>query len=378
MATRILYVITKANWGGAQHYVYDLAAAAQAAGHRVRVAVGGTGPLSEKLTAEGIRVIPLTSLKQKRTFLSDLLSFSSLFSLIRIMREERPDIVHTNSAKAGGLGALTARLVGIPRIIFTAHGWEFNAPRSWLSRLGIRLFSWLTVLLSHTTICVSDAVRRDMVWMPYTRKKLVVIHNGIACRTPLSREEARAVLAPHSVGKYWIGMISELHPTKRIEDAIHAMKIIAEAHPEAILVVIGEGRERVKLEDLIRELHLRNHVSLAGFHRNTASLLSAFDLFVHSSQSEALGFVLLEAGCASLPVVATKVGGIPEIILDDDHGILVPPRNPEALATAIESLMKDPSRAHELGARLHARVLHSFSLEKMMKKTINLYSISSD
>ncbi len=373
MATRILYIITKANWGGAQRYVYDLAAAAQAAGHRVMVAVGDTGLLSEKLMAAGIHVIPLTSLKQKRTFLSDLLSFSSLFSLIRIMREERPDIVHTNSAKAGGLGALAARLVGIPRIIFTAHGWEFNAPRSWLSRLGIRLFSWLTILLSHTTICVSDAVRRDMVWMPYTRKKFVVIHNGIDCRALRSREEARAVLAPRSVGKYWIGMISELHSTKRIEDAIHAMKIIAEAHPEAILVVIGEGRERVKLEDFIRELHLRNHVSLAGFRPNAASLLPAFDLFIHSSQSEALGFVLLEAGCASLPVVATKVGGIPEIIPDDDHGLLVPSHNPEALAVAIDSLINNPLLAHELGARLHARVLHDFSLSKMLEKTIALY-----
>ncbi len=371
--TRILYIITKSNWGGAQRYVYDLALSVSDAGNEVAVVVGGTGPLTEKLTAAGVRVIPLTNLRQKRNFFGDLLSFSPIFSLIRIMREERPDVVHTNSAKASGLGTFAARLCGVQKIIFTAHGWEFNAPRPWLARLGIRLFSWLTVLLSHTTICVSDAVRRDMAWMPFTRKKLMVIYNGIACSALLSREAARASLAPPSVGQYWIGMISELHPTKRIDDAIRAMKIIAENHPGALLVVIGEGQERQKLEDLIRELHLRNHVSLVGFKSEAASLLPAFDLFVHSSQSEALGLALLEAGCASLPVVATRVGGIPEIIPDDDHGLLVSPRNPEALATAIDSLIKDPARARELGARLHARALHDFSLDKMLAKTIALY-----
>src|SRR3989338_454048 len=119
---RILYVITKANWGGAQRYVYDLATAAKEAGHEVAVAVGGTGILTKRLQEASIRTIELP-LRQRRTFLLDLFTFGSLFSLIRVFRAERPDVVHLNSAKAGGLGGLAARLAGVPRIIFTAHGW---------------------------------------------------------------------------------------------------------------------------------------------------------------------------------------------------------------------------------------------------------------
>lgn len=373
MATRILYVITKANWGGAQRYVYDLATAARDAGHEVAVVVGGTGPLTEKLAAAGIRTIPL-ALRQHRTFIGDLLTFSSLFSLIRVFRAERPDVVHVNSAKAGGLGALAARMASIPLIIFTAHGWEFNAPRNVLSKMGIRLFSWLTMLLAHRTIAVSEAIRHSVCRWPLVYYRVTVISNGIDCVPLRTREEARAAIAPHGIGKYWIGMISELNPTKRIEDAIRALAMIVEKHPETILIVFGEGRERHALQSLVRELHLGNRVFLPGFKNDARSLLKAFDLFLHTSQSEALGYVVLEAGCAALPVVATRVGGIPEIIPDDDYGLLVPPRSPEAFASAIESLMRNPQRAAELGARLHARVQNSFSKLKMVEETLVLYS----
>lgn len=373
MATQILYVITKASWGGAQKYVYDLAVASRDEGYDVAVVVGGKGPLTEKLVVEGIRIIPL-GLRQSRTFLGDIITFGSLFSLIRIFREEHPDIVHVNSAKAGGLGSLAARIAGVPRIIFTAHGWEFNAPRNILSKIGIRFFSWLTMLLAHRTIAVSEAIRHDVQWWPFISRRIVVVHNGIDCQPMLPRADARAALAPHSVGKYWIGMISELNPTKRVADALTAFSLIVPKHPEAILIVLGEGRERPVLEDLIRDLHLRNNVSIIGFHNNAASLLQAFDLFLHTSQSEALGYVILEAGCAALPVVATRVGGIPEIIPDDAHGLLVPPCNPGAIVEAIESFMQDPQNAAELGARLHARVQNSFSKQGMVAETLALYT----
>ena len=370
--TKLLYVITKANFGGAQRYVYDLATAAKAQGYDVAVAVGERGVLTAKLEQVGVRTIPF-GLRQYRTFLGDILTFGPLFSLVRILRTERPDIVHVNSAKAGGLGALAARLTHVPLIVFTAHGWEFNAPRSWLSKIGIAFFSWLTLLLAHRTIAVSEALRHDVRYWPFVNKHITVVKNGITCPTLYSREEARAKIAPHAIGKYWIGMISELHPTKRIEDAIEALSIVVKTHPEVILVVIGEGKEREKLEDLIRDLCMRDHVSLVGFQDNAASLLSAFDLFVHSSQSEALGYVLLEAGCASLPIIATNVGGIPEIIENDVHGLLVPPKNPEGLADAIEMLMANPQRAKELGARLHARVQNAFTKERVITETFTLY-----
>lgn len=373
MATKILYVITKANWGGAQRYVYDLATAAQKEGFDVAVAVGGTGVLTEKLHTAGVRIISLP-LRQHRNVLGDLFTFGSLFPLLRIMRMERPDVVHVNSAKAGGLGALAARIAGVPLIIFTAHGWEFNAPRNIFSKIAIGFFSWLTLLLAHRTIAVSEAMRRDVQWWPYIKHRMNVIILGIT-RVPLrSREEARALLAPRTVGQYWVGMMSELTAVKRVEDAISAFSIVVPYHPEAVLVVLGEGNERYRLQRRISELHLHNHVSLLGFKSDAPFLLKAFDLFLHTSSSEALNYAILEAGCAGIPVVATHVGGIPEIIPDDDHGLLVPARNPKALAAAIESLIRNPQRATELGARLHARVEQRFSKQKMISKTLALYT----
>ena len=370
MATKILFVITKANWGGAQRYVYDLATAARDAGNDVTVAYGEDGELVRRLSGAGLRAIQMESLTRDIGLLREIHSF---FSLLRILRIERPAVVHVNSSKAGGLGCLAARITGVPRIIFTAHGWAFNETRPWWQKYIIYKLVWLTVLLSSRTICVSEAILRDIIWMPFVRSRCVVIRNGISCSELLSREEARATLAPRGVGRYWVGMLSELIPTKCVADAIRAFALIVQKHPEAILVVLGEGRERGALEKLISELRLRDHVSLPGFRSDAPSLLKAFDLFVHASISESLGYAILEAGCASLPVVATKVGGIPEIIPDDDHGLLVPPRDPRALATAIESLMFDRQRAAELGARLHARVQNSFSKQRMISQTLALY-----
>lgn len=372
MATRILYVITKANWGGAQRYVYDLATAARAASHEVAVVVGGTGPLTEKLAAVGIRTIPLT-LQQHRTFVGDLLTFNSLFSLIRIFRAEHPDVVHVNSAKAGGLGALAARIARVPFIIFTAHGWEFNAPRLWLSKMGIKFFSWVTILLSYKTICVSNAVRRDVAWMPGVGRKLVTVYNGVACEPLIPREEARRVLSPRTTASYWIGMLSELHPTKRVDDAILAFAPIAARHPDTALLIISEGKERARLECLTANLHLEKSVVLLGFIKDAPQYFSAFDIFVHSSQSEALALAVLEAGCAALPTIATSVGGIPEIIEDGRSGLLVPVRDPASLARAIETLYDNPEKARSLGDALRVRVERDFTRERMVRETLFLY-----
>ena len=373
MATKILYVITKANWGGAQRYVYDLAVAAQEHGYMVAVAVGEEGILTDRLAAANIRTLHL-ALRQQKTFIGDLVTFGPLFSLIRIFRSEQPTIVHVNSAKAGGLGALAARMARVPHIIFTAHGWEFNAPRSTLSKIGIRFFSWLTMLLAHQTIAVSEAIRENVRTWPSIDRRITTIHNGIACPRLYPRTEARTRLAPQATAGYWIGMISELNPTKRVRDALIAFSSLASAQPQAVLVVIGDGHERGALEQLVRELHLGDRVVLAGFRADAASLLPAFDLFIHTSSSEALGYVILEAGCAGVPVIATQVGGIPEIIPDATYGILVPPRNPAALAAAIAALMHNPSQATTLGMHLQERVRTAFSKEEMLRETFALYA----
>ncbi len=371
---KALLVITKANWGGAQRHVYDLACALLARNYDVAVVTGGFGPLTENLQARGVRIIPI-AMRQRRSFLLDLMTFGPLFPLISIFRSERPDIVHLHSAKAGGLGALAARIACVPRIIFTAHGWEFNAPRNRATKAGIRFFSWLTMLLTHTTIAVSEAVRRDVRAWPFLKNRLVVVRLGVACATLLDREDARRELSLPETEQPIIGMISELHPTKRIEDALQAMVIVRRTWPESRLVVIGDGQLRTRLENLRDELSLQDAVIFAGAKPEAGRLMKAFDVFVHTSQSEALGYVVLEAGCAALPVVATRVGGIPEIIESNREGLLVPPRTPARIAEAVVSLLADPGRASLLGSALHARVCEHFSLRNMIEQVVKLYEL---
>ncbi len=369
-AKKILFVITKASWGGAQRYVYDLARAAQKAGYAVAVAYGEQGELVERLERGGVRTIRVEALMRDVRLVDDVRAYRALRALFA---RERPDAVHLNSSKAGGLGALAARLVGVPRIIFTAHGWAWNEARPLWQRILVWVLAGTTVLLSHRTICVSGAVARGIRMFPGAAGKLVVVRNGIACSALLPRSEARAELLPGKGDAFWIGMTSELHPTKRVEDAIAAFQTIAAEHPEAILVVLGEGKERARLEALRGVLGLAGRVCLLGFVEDAERYLGAFDLFLHSSRSEALGYAILEAGCAGLPVVATAVGGVPEVIEHETTGLLVPPGAPALLAAAVERLMDDPALAKRLGSALRERVAQKFTKDRMRLATLGLY-----
>ncbi len=372
MAIKILYVITKANWGGAQRYVYDLAVAARDAGNEVAVVCGEAGVLSANLAEAHIRTIPIPELERNVSMGKDIEVYRRFK---RLFRNEKPTVVHLNSAKAAGLGALAARKARVPHIIFTAHGWAFNEARPFWQRVLIWLLSGVTVLLSHKTICVSEAIRRDISSFPCIRRKLIVIRNGIACTPQLPRDEAREALRlPDHTRNYWIGMVSELHATKRVSDGVRAFAKIKDDFPDAIFVGVGEGEERGELEELITELGVSDRVFFPGFIHDVKTKLSAFDLFFHTSQSEALGYAVLEAGCAALPVISTNVGGIPEIITDGVHGLLIPPFHPDIAAEKLRELMRNPEQARKLSSALHTRVERDFAAGKMISQTLALYA----
>ena len=173
---KILYGITKSNFGGAQRYVFDLAKESRARGHEVAVICGTGGVLIEKLRNENIKVFEIENLKRDISLVDEIRAFHFIF---RTLFTEKPDVFHTNSSKMGGLGNLAARLSGVPKIIFTGHAWEFNAPRPWYAKVVIKFFTWLTILFSHKTICVSEKTKSDVVGWPFIKNKLTVIYNGI-------------------------------------------------------------------------------------------------------------------------------------------------------------------------------------------------------
>ncbi len=362
---KVLIAITKSNWGGAQRYVFDLATHIPKDEFDVVVTHGGNGMLAQKLHVVGIRTIEIPSLGRDVNAFADI---SSLMALIRIIRAVKPDVLHLNSSKVGLLGGLAGRIAGVPRIVFTAHGWPFNEDRSLVQRFLLRTLARCTTLLAHRTIAVSDAVARAL------GGGMSVIRNGITHGSFMQKEEARAtLLAQSAASDFWFGTIAELHPVKGLTYAIDAFRQHAALYPRAQYVIIGDGEERATLEEQINATEFSNRIHLCGFHEDAADHLKAFDALILPSLSEGLSYVLLEAGAAHIPVIATRVGGIPEIIEDGESGVLVPPRDSHALAQALERVHNDPSYRESLASGLHSRVLRQFTLESMLEKTLVHY-----
>ncbi len=364
---KLFICITKSNWGGAQKYVFDLATNLPKDKFDISVLLGGSGELKDRLEKAGIRVIML---KNSQRDINMFKVFMLGFTLIRIFWNERPDIVHLNSSQMGGSGGLAARLTGIKKIIFTGHGWAFNEDRPKWQKTFAKFFHILTIILSHKTIAVSEITKNQIPKL--FRKKITVIYNGIRPIEFLEKEESRKFLLPNVRGEVsWIGTISELHKNKGLKYAIEAISKIKQ---NIIFVVIGEGEERKNLENLIEGLDLKNKVFLLGRIPMASGYLKAFDIVTLTSITEALPYFLIEAGFAELPVLASNVGGIPEIIKDGETGILVDSKNPLLIKEKVEFLLENPDKAKDLGEKLRKQVSEKFTIEKMTVDTIKLYS----
>lgn len=305
MATRILYIITKANWGGAQRYVYDLATSLPKDEFVVTVAVGGDGTLSHKLREARISVHSLAHVQRDLSVTNDIGGFFTIYNAIRAAR---PDIVHLNSSKAGGLGALAARLLGVRKIIFTAHGWPFMEQRNIAWRVFVWAISWVTALLSHAVIVISTSELELGRHLPFCAGKMCLVHNGIDWHMRFGSGERIRRAFP--AGARIVGTIGELNRNK------NQIALIEEARKNAALYVaiVGEGEMRPYLEEKIREYGLHDRVKLFGF-VPARDVLRGFDEFALPSLKEGLAYVLLEAKAAGLPLrTMNRIGGMPDIL----------------------------------------------------------------
>ena len=385
---QVLILITKANWGGAQRYVFDLATRLPKDRFKAEVMTGGGGPLVDKLWEAGI---PAHGTLPVRNNISFSENFTAFFKLFFLLRKKKPDVLHLNSSQIGILGSLAGRLTGIKRVVFTIHGWAFNEDRSFLLKAVLKFFYWLALMLCHETIAVSHAAKNQVRNWPGVGNKITVIHNGIGQETPFSKVNARfelagrnpalkkALEAAEEKNTVWVGTIAELHHIKGYEYALKAihgcLEELKRANPrqKIIYVICGEGEERAKIESYIEILGLRSTAFLLGHVDNAAQYLKAFDIFLLASLSEGLGYVLLEAGAAQTAVVATAVGGIPEVVEDMSSGILVQPKNHRELAHALSFMIEHPDDRRKYAAELKERVAKKFSLEEMVKKTGEVY-----
>jgi glycosyltransferase involved in cell wall biosynthesis len=364
---KVLILITKSNFGGAQRYVYDIARHLKDT-YDVSVACGGEGTLTKKLAEVGIRTISIPFLGRDVNPVKDIFVLFKLYSLIQ---KERPDILHLNSSKIGGLGALAGKIAKVPRIVFTAHGWAWNEDRGLLSKTLVRAIYALTFAFSDSVIAVSEAIRSQGLSLPFS-KKMVVIHHGLDDTNIVEQSIARNTLPEKARSKSIIfGSVAELHPIKGLSYAIRAFAELTDI--DASYVIWGEGEKRKELESLIHELGLGEKVFLTGNKENAASFMKAFDCLIVPSLSEALGYVILEAGNAGIPVIATSVGGIPEIITDMKSGILVHPQNVKEIVRAVRFMAQNKDKRDALALSLTQSVRERFAMASMIQATIQTY-----
>ncbi len=369
---KILYCITKGNFGGAQRYVYDLAININKKDYEVVVLCGEGETLPKKLEEADIRVIRLKSMQRDISVFKELKSFVELY---KIFKQEKPDVIHLNSSKMGGSGAFIGRLTGLKNIIFTAHGFAFNEDRSFISKKILLAFHWLTILLTHKTIIVSDKTMKDIDYLPFMKNKLVKIYNGIDTGLDFyNKEEAIRFLLKDknisTVGKTILLSIGELHKNKGYDLFIPSLKKVEK---DFIYLIIGEGEERNNIAMLIKDNDLRDKVFLLGRIENAYKYIKASDIFVLPSRTEAFPYVLLESGLAGACVLASNVGGIGEVIKDDYNGVLFDVNSEGDIVRKVNMLIGSGEMRERFGKLVQEKVVKEFGLDRMLERTRDVY-----
>jgi glycosyltransferase involved in cell wall biosynthesis len=360
---RIIQLITgSADFGGAQAHVRDLAAGVRAHGHECLVITGPPdGLFSDQLRAHGIGVHVLPHLRKALHPINDLLA---LLELVAKLRALNPDLVAAHTAKAGFLGRVACALLGIP-CVFTPHGWSIvdrasgkvNHTFKFLERLGGVLGSGVI------TVCRDEYETGRMTGL-IAQPKLFCVHNGIPdfstrvqeCSDPLT-----------------IVMIARFHKQKDHATLLRALSRLQTYSWR--LKLIGSGPLLEATRQLANSLGVAQRVEFAGECKNTAEILSQSAIFVLSTFYEAFPISILEAMRTGLPVVATKVGGIPEAVSDGVNGFLVPPSRDDLMADSIERLLLNTSLRKQFGRKGREIFLERFIDNEMILRTLEVYRL---
>jgi len=316
-------------------------------------------PLAQKAQAEGIPVIPLRMRGEA--------DFWAAVRLALILKRRQCQLIHYHDAHAVMLGALASRLAKVPLRVLTRRV-DFPLNENPVSR-------WKYQKNIDAFIAVSTGVRDVLVEGGIDRKRIYIVPDGIDF-TPYEENKEKGVLRRElnfSSTDYVVGIVAHLADHKGHKYLIEAVRLLKEKLPEVRLIIVGEGPLKLELTRQVRDFHLEDVVFFLGFREDIPRILASLDLFVLSSHMEGLGSSLLEAMASRLPVVATRVGGIPDVVIHQETGLLVPPKNPAALAEAILEMYRHRDEAREMGQRGYEVVHQKFSAEAMAAKVIEVY-----
>ena len=378
---KVVRVIARLNMGGPALHVTYLADGLRGRGYDTTLVAGSLarGEDSMEFVADelGVKVERLQGLRRDISPVRDVIAVVRLAQLIR---RERPTILHTHTAKAGAVGRIAALLAGDARppiVVHTYHGHVLRGYFGPLRTFGFRLLERWLARVTTSLIAVSPEVRDDLVRLGVApREKFTVVRLGIELEQRIAdrdgREETRRVLgiAPE---RFMVGWIGRMTGVKRTSDVLLAFKRLRQRGVDACLCMVGDGPEREQVERRAHELGIMRDTLFLGYQEEVAPFYAAFDAMILPSGNEGTPVSAIESLAAGRPVVATRVGGVPDVVRDGEDGFLVDLGAVDQLAESLERLAEDPALRDAMGNAGRARVLSRYSVRRLVDDVDRLY-----
>ncbi len=355
----LFQIDTGREWRGGQRQSFLLTRELRDQGYEVFLAVQPGSPLHEKAEAENLPVLPIR--------MKGDADIGAAFALSRAMRKHGCVLAHFHDAHAVSIGGAACSRAHVP-IRIVSRRVEFPLRKSLFSR---RKYTRDVDVI----IAISGRVRDVLVQGGIDPRGIEVVSSGIdfsPFEAPLERDFLRREFG-FTDSDFLVGIVAYLEDNKGHKYLIDAARILKERTPKIKIIIVGKGKLEIALDKQAHDLGVNDIVFFLGFRDDVPRILASLDCFVLASEAEGLGTSIMDAMASRLPVVATQVGGIPEIVLHDETGFLVSPRNPRALAEAIFELFKDRARARQFGERGHEVVHEHFSCQAMARKIVGIY-----
>lgn len=375
-------VIARLNVGGPALHVAYLTAGLADRGYDTILVAGtlarGEESMSYVARQRGVTIEPLEELHREIAPLRDM---RAILRLARLIRRERPSILHTHTAKAGAVGRIAALLAGgarPPIVIHTFHGHVLRGYFDPLTTLGFRTLERWLARFTTILVAVSPEVRDDLVGLRVApAEKFVVVRLGIELGERVTADSGAGTETRRAMGvapgAFLVGWVGRMTAVKRTDDVLRALSALLAGGAEAFLVLVGDGPDREHLERYAHELGIARHCLFVGYQNDVARFYDAMDVLLLPSVNEGTPVSVIEALAAGRPAVATRVGGVPDVIRDGIDGYLVDAGDVEALAARLGELAGDPERRRRMGAAGQERVLERYAVDRLIDDIDSLY-----
>jgi glycosyltransferase involved in cell wall biosynthesis len=375
---RVMRIISRMNIGGPATHVVLLNAGLDRRGYDCLLVTGSEGAnegsLRDLALSSDLRLAMIPELGREIAPWSD---FVTVVKLYRLMRRERPHVVHTHTAKAGFVGRIAARLAGVPVVLHTFHGHVFHGYFSPAKTQLFLLIERLGARLSTRIITISPRLREEIAQFGVTGSERIEV-------IPLGFELEMFASQPRGAGDFrrslglpaaatLVGAVGRLVPIKNIPLLLEAVALARQEDPDIRVVLIGDGSLREELEVEAEALGLGQAVIFTGWRHDLASVYADLDAVVISSHNEGTPASLIEAMATGCPVVSTRVGGVPDLIADGETGRLVPPGEREALAAALLELFREQERTARMAELAQRQVLERHQARRLVADVDRLY-----